>query len=225
MYFSRIQLKTSALDPTRLADFVCGEESYAVHQQLWRLFAETPDTRRDFLFRREQRERGLPIFYVVSVRAPQSADGLFHVETKPYQPRLSVGQRLGFSLRANPVVSVRKEDGRSVRHDIVMHAKKNQPADGERVPEPILVQQCGTDWLSGRAEKCGFDIVPEEVRADGYRQHGLRKAKDGHMIQFSTVDFHGSLTVNDPEAFEQALFHGIGPAKAFGCGLLLVRRL
>ena len=33
------------------------------------------------------------------------------------------------------------------------------------------------------------------------------------------------LTVSDPLAFAVALAGGIGPAKAFGCGLLLVRRV
>ncbi|MEA2080768.1 MAG: type I-E CRISPR-associated protein Cas6/Cse3/CasE [Pseudomonadota bacterium] len=45
----------------------------------------------------------------------------------------------------------------------------------------------------------------------------------GKEINFSTLDYSGLLTVTDPELFKAALFQGIGPAKAFGCGLLLVR--
>jgi CRISPR system Cascade subunit CasE len=36
------------------------------------------------------------------------------------------------------------------------------------------------------------------------------------------VDFSGELTVVDPVTFGFALQNGIGRAKAFGCGLLLV---
>ena len=41
---------------------------------------------------------------------------------------------------------------------------------------------------------------------------------------FSTVDFSGELQVTDVQKFEQALFQGIGRAKAFGYGLLVIRR-
>lgn len=38
------------------------------------------------------------------------------------------------------------------------------------------------------------------------------------------VDFEGELQVTDLKRFTPILFNGIDPAKAFGCGLLLVRR-
>jgi len=41
----------------------------------------------------------------------------------------------------------------------------------------------------------------------------------------STVDFQGILTVTDPELFRKALYEGLGKSKAFGCGLMLVRRV
>ena len=44
-------------------------------------------------------------------------------------------------------------------------------------------------------------------------------------MRFSTVDFSGELSVVGPAAFGEALRDGIGHAKAFGRGLLLVRRL
>ena len=44
-------------------------------------------------------------------------------------------------------------------------------------------------------------------------------------LQFTTVDFSGQLAVTDPLAFVAALGSGIGRAKAFGCGLLLIRRV
>ncbi|WP_407081634.1 type I-E CRISPR-associated protein Cas6/Cse3/CasE [Methylomonas montana] len=33
------------------------------------------------------------------------------------------------------------------------------------------------------------------------------------------------MQITDPEKFRQALFQGIGRSKAFGCGLLMVRRV
>ena len=46
-----------------------------------------------------------------------------------------------------------------------------------------------------------------------------------HRSVSSTLDFSGLLTVTAPEKFLSALYGGIGPAKGFGCGLLLVKRV
>ncbi|MHB1353416.1 MAG: type I-E CRISPR-associated protein Cas6/Cse3/CasE [Thiobacillus sp.] len=40
-----------------------------------------------------------------------------------------------------------------------------------------------------------------------------------------TCTFEGILRVEMPEQLASLLENGVGPAKAFGCGLLLVRRL
>lgn len=81
-------------------------------------------------------------------------------------------------------------------------------------------------WLLDRAASHGFSVSPEGIRADSYRQHRLSKGKGNQPVTFSTVDFNGILTVTEPNVFvEKCLFDGIGPAKGFGCGLMLVRRV
>jgi len=65
----------------------------------------------------------------------------------------------------------------------------------------------------------------ETVRVDGYQQQSGRKKSSNKAIRHSTLDFTGTLSVVEPEKFIQALYKGIGPAKAFGCGLMLVRRI
>jgi CRISPR system Cascade subunit CasE len=56
----------------------------------------------------------------------------------------------------------------------------------------------------------------------GYRTW---RQRGGKGIALSTLDFEGGLAVTDPERLRVVLLAGIGPAKAFGCGLLLVRRM
>jgi CRISPR system Cascade subunit CasE len=68
----------------------------------------------------------------------------------------------------------------------------------------------------------GIALSEDGLRVDGYRIWWQRSNRG---ISLSTLDFEGSLTVTDPADFLNALLSGIGPAKAFGCGLLLVRRL
>ncbi|MBL7000104.1 MAG: type I-E CRISPR-associated protein Cas6/Cse3/CasE [Gammaproteobacteria bacterium] len=53
----------------------------------------------------------------------------------------------------------------------------------------------------------------------------MRVLLKNHNVGFSAVDFTGVLTVTDVDLFKVALFNGIGRSKAFGCGMLLIRRI
>jgi len=219
-YFSKIELSRD-LAPERLARAI-PSDAYAEHQMLWRLFQG--DDQRPFLFRREQ-QRHWPVFYVLSSREPLDPAGDWSIQTKEYRPRLSAGQRLAFSLRANPVrvrrVSDDPKDKRRRRDDVVMDSKRAHPDRRSRPSQAELVQQAGPLWLQERAERHGFAL--EAIQVDGYRQHRLYKRQQGQPIRFNTLDYTGLLTVQDPETFLQTLLAGLGHAKAFGCGLLLVR--
>jgi CRISPR system Cascade subunit CasE len=221
MYLSRVILKRKPPREGTLSKIAAGG-GYGVHQALWRLFDEDPEAKRDFLFRQES-EAELPLFLVLSKRLPADRDGLWQVETKEYRPQLSAGQPLAFSLRVNPVVTRRDASGRQHRHDVVMDFKRRHREAEEAPSQAELVQQGVWQWLETRADKAGFAAKQRDFRAEGYRQHELRKK--GQRIQFSTVDTLGLLTVTDPERFMETLYTGIGPAKGFGCGLLLVRRV
>ena len=47
----------------------------------------------------------------------------WNVQTRDYAPKLEAGARLGFDLRANPVVA-HSGEGKHARHDVVMQEKK-----------------------------------------------------------------------------------------------------
>lgn len=225
MYFSKVELKRSAA-MNRLAVLIGGNE-YRDHQILWKLFPGME--KRDFIYRREDRN-GWPCYYVVSVSNPIVDDEkVWIVQSKEYAPKVQAGRRFSFSLRANPVRSKPpgREGKRGVRHDVVMAAKTRLEQDGvpkdqmKRTAE--LAAEEGWKWLSTRASKHGFTVEKEKVRVDGYRQHWL--SRRGHEpIRFSTLDFHGVLTVEDSGRFLETLYQGLGPAKGFGCGLLMIRR-
>lgn len=222
MYFSKLSIAPGAKDDPRLWRALGDVHSF--HRLIWDLFADRPDRRRDFLYRVETGgHAATPVVYTVSARPPQGDGGLWNIATKPYAPQVLKGQRLVFSLRVNPVVSRRDDKGRQQRHDVVMDAKRRLRRDGEPLP-PLaqLVQQAAGDWLRERAGKAGFAVEQGHLRADGYRQQ--RWSKGRRVISISTVDFSGMLLVKDSELFRQTLFKGIGPAKGFGNGLLLVRR-
>lgn len=242
MYFSLI---TPTPGAEREAAMQWAKSPYDDHQWLWRFLTAEPDIARDFLFRRRDGDGSMPGFYVVSARKPQSFSDAWQVQSRDYDPQLQEGQCLSFELRANPVVT-HTVNGKSRRDDVVMHEKKrllaergikcwaDWPAMNKKPALYELIQGTCLHWLERRAEKAGFSILARElhdkdrsvlteksVRVDGYIQHHAGR-KD---IRFSTVDFTGELVVTDPLVFRKTLLNGIGPAKAFGCGLLLVRRL
>jgi len=194
---------------------------YALHQAVWDLFADGPDRDRDFLYRLDAVGR-LPLVYAVSARKPQDTKCIWLIESKDYTPQLKAGMRLGFTVRVNPIY---KKDGK--RHDVVMDAKYKMRAaasgQAERKAAQEIIAEACRKWIEERAEKNGFKLA--HFRADGYKQMRFCKKNGGEPIRYSTVDITGVLEVINEKSFTDMLFSGLGPAKGFGCGLMLVRKI
>jgi CRISPR system Cascade subunit CasE len=144
-------------------------------------------------------------------------------------------------LEKRKALGLKTEDPtKRIRHDVVMEAKRNMDwkhtPHGQRPTLAKLAYDAGSRWLEGKAAKFGFEIettriedgyfedpiVMSSLRVDGYSSWRQRYGK---KIELSILDFEGKLVVTDPAKFNKALYEGIGPAKSFGCGLLLVRRV
>jgi CRISPR system Cascade subunit CasE len=236
-YLTRIRLRPGA---SRHASFWrMVDQGDAHHRLVWGFFPKKEEGR-DFLYRAEGQAEHL-VFYTLSKRPPEDTSGLWIVdEPKPFLPRLSSGQILEFSLRANPVrrslanpdeqvqarVARRSDKHRhssDQKHDVVMLEKRRLTLAKEPVPqESELVQQEGERWL--RQKEIGVRWC--EVRADGYQQHRIWRR--GGAATFSTIEFSGLLEVTDPARMIEQLWAGaspgLGSARGFGCGLMLVRR-
>ena len=89
-------------------------------------------------------------------------------------------------------------------------------------------------WLARKGEEGGFRLVSCHVVPEG-KVYGTKmepKTPDGgreecreHKMQHFAVRFDGVLQVTDPEALLETVRCGIGPAKAFGFGLLSLARV
>lgn len=225
LYLSRACLKRDAslqaLAPLLLGSGNGGPVGQPGHHLVWSLFADDADRRRDFLWR----EMRTGVFFILSARRPRDPHALFDLaEPKQFSPVLAEGDRLAFSLRANPVVRRREQPRRrSTKHDVVMDALRAHPVGERSGRRPDLIREIGFAWLDRQGRKAGFAIRPSGVRVDGYEQ--LRVVRRGRPpMSFSTLDFSGVLTVINPAAFLPALANGFGAAKSYGCGLMLVRR-
>jgi CRISPR system Cascade subunit CasE len=237
-YFSRIELdEWHAGAREAVAQGFGGV--YSDHQFLWNFFPAADGHARDFLFRRFEPQGGRQqaLYYCVSDRPAMAPHPAWRVACREYAPQIHEGDCLSFDLRVNPTQAHRR-DGKSRRDDVVMHAKKrilaengvNRWADLPQDDRPALYElahEAVQRWLgdespAGFAARHGFRVL-NELRVDAYRQH--RIARSGQApIALSTVDLSGRLTVTNAENFARALHCGVGRAKAFGCGLLLVRR-
>jgi CRISPR system Cascade subunit CasE len=223
LWLSRIQLRqeapVAALARLLMPDAADARVA-AGHHLIWAAFSDGPDRRRDFLWREEAPGR----FLALSARPAVDATGLFTVESRPFEPSLAPGDRLAFALRANAVVSRgATPGGRGKRHDVVMDALRHIPPGPRRAEaRPASVISAGREWLARQGERYGF-CPSAEVAVDGYETRRLQRGA-GRPMSFGVLEFEGVLRVEDPARFLSALANGFGKARAFGCGLMLIRR-
>lgn len=219
MYFSRVTLKLNRL-PYVMQQKMQNSGPYAIHQWLWQLFPN--QEKRCFLFREERIGKGYQ-YYLLSEIAPLTNHELFLVETKPYQPKLTVGMKLIFSLRANPVVF---KNGK--RSDVMMNAKylaKQQGLDNEI---KIRQNEAAINWLIKQSESRGFSLSTTDGQqldctVINYTQEQFIKKSTLKPITYSSVDYQGVLTVTDVDLFLNTIYQGVGKSKGFGCGLFLLK--
>lgn len=226
MYFSRIQLDQTAS--------ACNQNYrqlhqgiYQEHKLIWSFFEQDTKTARDFLFCRMDHTTNL-IYYILSKRKPVISIMGWHIASKEYSPIIKKQNRYAFKLRANPVVTKQPAGPTSKKRkrvDVYMEAiTKNKLLDpAKQATNRELLHKAGLQWMQARAEKFGFTIQSNEVLVEGYTRLNGKQAKKGNQIQLGVIDYSGFLSVQEPEKFEKMLYEGIGPAKAFGCGLMLLK--
>lgn len=228
LFLTRVTLRRDVPIAALRAVFLPDEQEKKTmvgHQLMWTLFADSPERKRDFLWR----EAGDGRFYTLSERPPQDTHGVFHIDPpKPFAPALNAGERLRFSLRANATVSHRAEAGkRGKPADVVMDALYTVPKGKERAESRSrAIQEAGLAWLARQAEKNGFSVGDDggvsAVSVIGYSAMRLDHRRSDMKI--GVLEYEGELTVTEPQSFISAIGQGLGRAKAFGCGLMLIRR-
>jgi CRISPR system Cascade subunit CasE len=223
LFLSRISLRAepsvATLAPI-LFDNAGRHRSEACRRLVWTLFADREDRTRDFLWREDDARR----FYVLSNRPPEDRHLLFTVETKAFEPALSPRDRLLFSLRANPTVGRARGDKRAGKRDDVVMAVLNAIPKHERAERRAeIIRSEGLAWLRRQGAAAGFDFDDSGIAVDGYEPLTIRD-NARNALRLSVIEFDGMLTVREPEIFLAKLARGFGRGKAFGLGLMLVRR-
>jgi CRISPR system Cascade subunit CasE len=183
-------------------------DAYDWHQAVWECFPDHPHATRDFLTRLDHTPTGFRLT-IVSLDRPERPDWCSESswQSIPIPSAYFKRTHFAFQLRVNPTKKVRVENADG-------SPKKN----GRRIP----IRQPGelAAWLERKGTNGGFRIELEtlQILPEG-PQHFVQTGRRG---THSSVDFRGTLQVTESEKFYQTLHKGIGSAKAFGFGLLLI---
>lgn len=201
MYLSKILIRGTAC-----------RNPYEIHRVLWKLFPENADATRDFLFRVERLNREHAEVLMQSGRQPVlSTHAAQILASKEYPLSLQTGQRLRFRLVANPVKTIYDEQGRT-RYD-------GKP---KKCRVPLIREEEQRDWLLRKFQSAASHDV---LNIDTSLPLRFKKRRENRVGKIQPVIFQGILRVNDTTAVMNLIKKGIGPAKAFGCGLLSLARI
>lgn len=221
MFLTRMQLNPARRGTRRLIS-----SPHTIHAAVLAAYSDPrPSADGRVLWRLDQYENGKKLLlYVVSPEKPdfthvieQAGWPTTHAwETRSYAELLDslrAGQRWSFRLTANPTHAVRKEG-----------------MDDTKPLAHVTVDQ-QLRWLVDRAVGLGFRIVPAIVGADDgdpdlvVVDRDVRRFKRRRStVTIATATFEGTAEVIDGDALRRCLTHGIGRAKAYGCGLLTLAR-
>jgi len=239
MFLSQLEINPRSRDAQRdLAD------PYQMHRTLCRAFgskAELEAAR--LLYRVDVLQNGATVVLVQTKTAPDwstlpSNYCLEAPPTKEWQPRLSDDQTLSFRLRANPTVCKDgKRRGLYDEHAQLMWLARKAEACGFSLPQEeveiegklvrrpaVQVVPEGETMTEKRENGCAVQFRRVDTIAGQHAKETGKATGETKRALFSAARFDGILQVTDSNKLKETLENGIGPAKAFGFGLLSLRR-
>lgn len=184
-------------------------DTYDWHQRVWQAFGGRDGALRDFLIRVDRKEEAYRVL-ILSRSVPAKPDWCPTdcFGTKEIPDGFFAHPRYRFSLLANPTKKLR-----------VANADGSRKKNGRRVP--LTKREELVAWLQRKAESGGFRINADSLRVIPRGREFFHK--DGRSNGTHTaVEFQGELIVTNPAPFRATAAAGIGSAKAFGFGLLVL---
>ena len=203
------QILVSYEDAVRLLRI---RDTYDWHQRVWQAFGGRGAQTRDFLIRVDRKEEAYRVL-ILSRSVPAKPDWCPTdcFGTKAIPDDFFAHPRYRFSLLANPTKKLRVENADGSR-------KKN----GRRVP--VTQRDELVAWFQHKSAAGGFTINADSLRTIPRGREFFHKDGTSHGTH-AAVEFQGELTVTDPVQLRATVASGIGSAKAFGFGLLVLAPL
>lgn len=210
MYVTQIVLDKAIAAQQRLYGL------YEWHQEVWKMFPGRPRDNRDFLTRLDSEERAFR-FTVLSAVKPQKPDWCAQDwwREKEIPQTFFEQKRYLFKVMANPTRTLS-------RRDPAGNKKKHGSHYAITKPDELKV------WILNKSKQYGFfildnprlEISPPVFHRLYKEDKKLQKEYEGEIVG---VEFKGGLEVNDRESFMRTLRNGIGRARGFGFGMLVIK--
>lgn len=184
---------------------------YDMHRTLRRAYPDGEPEENRLLFRIEPdrpNEKGRTVFVQASDEPPDfsfledSAGG-----REPYCYKWDEPKEISLGLR----------EGQQLAFRLLGNATKK--SDGKRIA--LTDEEEYHEWIQRKGDLHGFELLfvhdtPYWINEDKLSQDGYAKQEIPHFA----VRYDGLLRVTDGELLEESVAAGIGPAKAFGFGLM-----
>jgi CRISPR system Cascade subunit CasE len=185
--------------------------SYEIHRSLWGLFPEDADKDRDFLFRVGQGDQNHAEILMQSTREPGYPSSTAQIlACKEYSLALFPGDRLRFLLLANPIKTIKDETSR-----------KKENGEIKKCRVPLIREDEQREWIERKFRDVA---LLETIVIDPVFPLRFKKSREDRVGKIQPVSFQGILNIIDADAMVKLVKTGIGPAKAFGCGLVSLSR-
>ncbi|MGV1099709.1 type I-E CRISPR-associated protein Cas6/Cse3/CasE [Thiovibrio sp. JS02] len=221
-WLARVDISAESARAERMFD------NYAWHRKIWECFPNMPDANRTFLTRIDPLEGAFRVWVLAAVEpvcpawCPAESFAL-----KEISPTFLSHRYYAFDLRANPTKALAQRDEQG--QPLMTAAGKRKR--GKRVP--LVKPEELKAWLVRKGQvRCrgmatkqdipgGFRVVEEHPLDISPMVESYFRKKEQNAYH-GGVQFRGVLEVTDREHFIQTYQAGIGSAKGFGFGLLLL---
>lgn len=187
---------------------------YQLHKKIWQLFPEQDGEDRSFLFRVENLGQvGVQKILLQSKHKPKACSGdLVLLQSKDMLlSGVHCNTKLRFMIRANPTKKIKDE--------------KQKITNQGKVRVALIDEIDIVAWLKRQLHDCAT-VNDNEVSILRQDLLSFRKGKgeQQHFGKIKTVTYTGLMTISNSEILINKIYSGIGPAKAFGCGLLSIAK-
>lgn len=204
------------------------KDIYAWHKLLWECHPKDPKAKRTFLTRIDQLEGAYRLWFL-SDKKPECPAWcpVENFALKEISPTFLSHRYYAFDLRANPTKAQVQRDAQG--QPLLTAAGKRKR--GKRVP--LVKQDELREWLARKGQVRCLDMETKQEVPGGFRIVEDRPLEISPMVEshfrkkeqsafHGGVQFRGVLEVTDQKHFMQTYQAGIGSAKGFGFGLLLL---
>lgn len=179
-----------------------------MHQLITGLFG-TARQKSNILYRTNFVADQLHLYLYASQPVEEATSDRYRIvqrDITPWLEQLAAGQCWQFDLIASPSKKVSTERQKNSQRRILRQPSQRQT------------------WLERKAEQSGFTLC-QVSELEQIHVSGRHREEKGGTMYHDAYRYQGVLQIADADAFREALRKGIGSGKAYGFGMMVVKRL